>query len=167
MTRFALAAANSCHRAARARYPWTRGVFRFASGSVGPNDSETSSASPSSHPHDDINSSVPNSSTSFESQDSPIAEGILSRPDVATTASSTAHSLEPILVSIQGGMEALHSFTGLPWWATIAVTTVAVRTSLFPFSVIQARHTERLMKARPELATLRQHLRAKLDEVIL
>lgn len=59
----------------------------------------------------------------------------------------------------------MHAVTGLPWWATIALTTVAVKAALFPFTVVQAKHAERLGEAWPEVNILRGYLRTKLDEV--
>lgn len=76
-----------------------------------------------------------------------------------------AHSDGSILGTVQAGLEGMHAITGLPWWATIAVTTVAVKTTLFPFIVIQAHHGERLGNAWPELKILRGYLRTKLGEV--
>jgi membrane protein insertase Oxa1/YidC/SpoIIIJ len=33
-------------------------------------------------------------------------------------------------------LDVIHATTGLPWWATIIATTVAVRTVFFPITVI-------------------------------
>lgn len=77
----------------------------------------------------------------------------------------TTYSDGTVLGTIQAGLEGVHGITGLPWWATIALTTVVVKTTLFPFVVVQARHGERLGNAWPELRMLRGYLRTKLGEV--
>lgn len=159
--------------------PFRRAVLRpcsrtasntiFTSTKVRLDDSASTQTPPSRLPQtsSDMNSSVTPASMEEGSFTLP---GFQADPDIvpaaSSAASSAAHSLGPVLGSIQAGIEAIHTSTGLPWWATIVLTTVAVRTSMLPFSFIQARHAERLMKARPELATLRQHLLARLDEVM-
>ena len=69
------------------------------------------------------------------------------------------------LGGIQEGIKLVHATTGLPWWATIVVTTVCVRTSLLPVVVLQQKHMERLRQAWPEIQTLRKHLNDTLDQV--
>ncbi|CAM9488599.1 unnamed protein product [Sphacelaria rigidula] len=61
------------------------------------------------------------------------------------------HSDGSILGTFQAGLEGVHAITGLPWWVTIALTTVAIKAALFPFTVVQAKHAERLGEAWPEL----------------
>ena len=46
---------------------------------------------------------------------------------------------------VQAGLGWLHEFTGLPWYATIMLTTIAVRTAFVPFVVHQLRATNRYM----------------------
>lgn len=38
-------------------------------------------------------------------------------------------------------LDVIHTTTGLPWYATIFVTTVAVRTAMFPFTIKGVRNT--------------------------
>lgn len=40
----------------------------------------------------------------------------------------------PIMLSTQA-WEAMHTVTGLPWWLTIPVTTIALRTALLPLDL--------------------------------
>ena len=70
-----------------------------------------------------------------------------------------------VVGTLQSGVQGVHAATGLPWWATIAVTTIAVKISLLPVVVHQARHTDRLRMAWPEIQTLRGHLATTLEEV--
>lgn len=44
----------------------------------------------------------------------------------------------PVNLAIQG-IDALHNMTGLPWWATIPLTAVTIRTVLMPLTVQQVR----------------------------
>ncbi|CAM9160222.1 unnamed protein product [Laminaria digitata] len=70
-----------------------------------------------------------------------------------------------IVGGLQSGVQGVHAATGLPWWATIAVTTMAVKISLLPVVVHQARHHDRLRMAWPEIQTLRGHLATTLEEI--
>lgn len=65
---------------------------------------------------------------------------------------------------IQEALQVVHATTGLPWWATIGVTTVGVKISLFPVSLLQYRHMDRLRMAWPEIQMLRKHLNDTLDK---
>lgn len=67
--------------------------------------------------------------------------------------------------AVQSGVQEIHTVTGLPWWATIAVATIGVKITLIPVVVHQARHVDRLRMAWPEIQTLRGHLASTLDEV--
>jgi YidC/Oxa1 family membrane protein insertase len=51
-------------------------------------------------------------------------------------------------------MDTIHDATGLPWWATIALSTVLIRASLFPLMVHQFRITAKLTLMKPELEAL-------------
>lgn len=66
---------------------------------------------------------------------------------------------------VQSGVQGVHAATGLPWWATITVTTIAVKIALLPVVVHQARHTDRVRMAWPEIQTLRGHLATTLEEI--
>ena len=45
----------------------------------------------------------------------------------------TGYGLSDIAIR---SLDVIHSTTGLPWWATIIATTVAVRTVFFPITVV-------------------------------
>lgn len=51
-------------------------------------------------------------------------------------------------------LDSLHATTGLPWWGTIAVTTVMLRVCLFPLSVKFARNAAKMAKLQPELSEI-------------
>ncbi|CAH1247254.1 COX18 [Branchiostoma lanceolatum] len=60
-------------------------------------------------------------------------------------------------------LEQVHLHTGLPWWATIAMTTVALRLGLtFPLAVYQAHVIARVETLQPELARFAAELRRRV-----
>ena len=54
----------------------------------------------------------------------------------------------------------MHDVTGLPWWVTIVMVMVALRTALLPFNIKTMEHTTRLALAKPELEALQAELAA-------
>ncbi|XP_078576715.1 cytochrome c oxidase assembly protein COX18, mitochondrial-like isoform X2 [Branchiostoma floridae x Branchiostoma japonicum] len=61
-------------------------------------------------------------------------------------------------------LEHVHLHTGLPWWATIVMTTVALRLGLtFPLAVYQAHVIARVEGLQPELARFAAALRRKVS----
>ncbi|OQR81304.1 Cytochrome Oxidase Biogenesis (Oxa1) Family, partial [Thraustotheca clavata] len=56
-----------------------------------------------------------------------------------------------IVNAAQNVIEAVHTTTGLPWWATFACTAIVVRGSLFPLLVYQIKSTERMAVASKDL----------------
>ncbi|KAL7747636.1 hypothetical protein RI367_006925 [Sorochytrium milnesiophthora] len=86
----------------------------------------------------------------------------------ATTAASTevatnvAHAIGDLKLAglasswtpvgwVQQGLEALHVSTGLPWWASIAVMTVGIRTLMLPLVIKLQRDMATLANIKPEL----------------
>jgi len=67
--------------------------------------------------------------------------------------------------AIQQLLELVHVSTGLPWWGTIALTTVAIRTALLPVVVKLQRNTALLQQIKPEMDVITAKLtRAKADK---
>ncbi|EEY61447.1 mitochondrial inner membrane protein OXA1 [Phytophthora infestans T30-4] len=56
-------------------------------------------------------------------------------------------------------LDVIHSTTGLPWWATIIATTVAVRTVFFPVTVISMRNAAKMKLFQPDM----EKLKAQMD----
>jgi len=52
---------------------------------------------------------------------------------------------------IQNLLEAIQVSTGLPWWGTIVVATLTVRTLMLPFVLNQLRNAARLNNIRPQM----------------
>ncbi|KAJ2564140.1 Mitochondrial inner membrane protein oxa1l [Coemansia sp. RSA 1813] len=55
-------------------------------------------------------------------------------------------------------LEYAHVTTGLPWWATIMVVTVGIRTALFPLAVYSQRELVKTNNSKPEFDRLKQKL---------
>ncbi|ETK96195.1 hypothetical protein L915_00999 [Phytophthora nicotianae] len=55
-------------------------------------------------------------------------------------------------------LDVIHSTTGLPWWATIIATTVAVRTVFFPMTVISMRNAAKMKQFQPEMLKLKDQM---------
>ena len=64
---------------------------------------------------------------------------------------------------IQTSLYALKNVTGLPWWLTIASSTIVVRTLIFPLIRTQILETRKLTLAMPELSFLYQLLKLRLQ----
>lgn len=65
----------------------------------------------------------------------------------------------PPIGAVQSLMELVHSYTGMPWWASLAVTTAALRTALtFPLMVYSISNTTKLVRLQPEIKSLSKQL---------
>ncbi|CAM0138617.1 hypothetical protein VKS41_008344 [Umbelopsis sp. WA50703] len=53
--------------------------------------------------------------------------------------------------ALEAVLEAIHVTTGLPWWAAIAATTVAIRTLMLPLMVKVQRNNARVANINPDL----------------
>ena len=63
-----------------------------------------------------------------------------------------------------GGLEAMfeyiHVMSGLPWWGTIALATVAVRVALLPLMIKIQRNNAKLMNINPDVTRIMDNLKA-------
>jgi YidC/Oxa1 family membrane protein insertase len=57
-------------------------------------------------------------------------------------------------------LEAINVYSGLPWWGTIAVATLAVRTALLPLMIKIQRNNARLMNINPEVTRIMDNLKS-------
>jgi YidC/Oxa1 family membrane protein insertase len=60
---------------------------------------------------------------------------------------------------LQYVIEKVHETTGLPWWASIMLTTIGIRTATFPIMLMQIKNTYALSQAKPEVEALVAHLK--------
>jgi len=69
----------------------------------------------------------------------------------------------PPIGAIQSLLELVHSHTGLPWWASLALTTAALRTVLtFPLMVYSMNNVSKLERLQPEIKNLSKELDAEV-----
>lgn len=70
------------------------------------------------------------------------------------TSTPTEHSgsiFSPLLNTTSAGLEDLHNFTGMPWWATIIVATFTIRTCLLPIMINVLRTTAKMQALKPQM----------------
>ncbi|KAI8093188.1 60Kd inner membrane protein-domain-containing protein [Halteromyces radiatus] len=60
---------------------------------------------------------------------------------------------------LEAMLEAVHVTMGLPWWGSIAVATLVVRTALLPLIVKLQRNNARLMNINPEVTRIMNNLK--------
>ncbi|OSX68432.1 hypothetical protein BU14_2814s0001, partial [Porphyra umbilicalis] len=73
---------------------------------------------------------------------------------VADAAAASSGLTDYLLLPIRATLEAAHTMTGLPWWATIALTTLAVRGALLPISLRVNRRAHRARLLQPRIKEL-------------
>ena len=56
-------------------------------------------------------------------------------------------------------LSSVHSYSGLPWWQSIMLTTIGIRMTTLPIVLMQIKNTYRLSLARPEIENLVQHMK--------
>ncbi|CAX40696.1 cytochrome oxidase biogenesis protein, putative [Candida dubliniensis CD36] len=56
-------------------------------------------------------------------------------------------------------LEVTHVYTGLPWWGTIVVATIAVRLILFPLYVRASSNATKMSKIKPQIDELLQQIK--------
>ncbi|XP_050229638.1 mitochondrial inner membrane protein OXA1 [Mercurialis annua] len=78
-------------------------------------------------------------------------------PAVNEVAAAAADSFLPVAV-LQHVIDAVHSFTGLNWWAAIILTTVMIRIGTVPLLINQLKATSKLTLMRPRLEEIKQQM---------
>ena len=88
---------------------------------------------------DDDGSNLTSTSGSVDETSAAWASQTVAQSDVPALHDAASMSgFDPVGLTA-AALEAAHTTTGLPWWATIACGAVAVRAGLFPFTVKQAK----------------------------
>jgi YidC/Oxa1 family membrane protein insertase len=70
-----------------------------------------------------------------------------------------------VFSAVQYGLQFIHDTTSLPYWQTIALSTVALRMSLFPMLRFQVASTQKLTKAMPDIQMLYRLLLNRLSTI--
>ncbi|KAL5711747.1 hypothetical protein ACHQM5_013993 [Ranunculus cassubicifolius] len=91
------------------------------------------------------------------SQAPDIATAITQVPGVSEVAIAAADSYAPV-AALQYIIDGVHSFTGLNWWASIALTTLMIRGATVPLLVNQLKASAKLAKMRPQLEEIKQRM---------
>ncbi|XP_023768563.1 mitochondrial inner membrane protein OXA1 isoform X3 [Lactuca sativa] len=89
--------------------------------------------------------------------------GFLLTRNISTTsevAVAAAESWPPVAV-LQHAIDGIHNFTGLNWWASIVIATVAIRTLLAPITINQHKVASKLTILGPELEQIQQKMQDK------
>ncbi|KAI9493409.1 60Kd inner membrane protein-domain-containing protein [Zychaea mexicana] len=60
---------------------------------------------------------------------------------------------------LEAMLEAVHVYSGLPWWGTIATATVIVRLALLPLMIKIQRNNAKMMNLNPEVSRLMENLK--------
>ncbi|KAG7575130.1 Membrane insertase YidC/ALB3/OXA1/COX18 [Arabidopsis suecica] len=84
-------------------------------------------------------------------------------PAINEVAIAAADSAFPV-AALQHLIDGVHSFTGLNWWASIALTTVLIRGVTIPILLNQLKATYKLNVLRPQLEELRQEMSTKAQD---
>ncbi|OZJ03250.1 hypothetical protein BZG36_03523 [Bifiguratus adelaidae] len=66
--------------------------------------------------------------------------------------------------ALQAFLEAIHVWTGVPWWGSIAIATIIIRTALLPLMISIQRNNARLMNINPEMQRIMKNLNTAKQE---
>ncbi|KAL5054272.1 hypothetical protein RYX36_034954 [Vicia faba] len=78
-------------------------------------------------------------------------------PVVSEVAIAAADSYLPVQ-ALQYVIDAVHSFTGLHWWASIVLTTLLIRSATIPLLINQLKATSKLTLMRPRLEEIKEKI---------
>ncbi|KAL3635693.1 hypothetical protein CASFOL_020240 [Castilleja foliolosa] len=78
-------------------------------------------------------------------------------PVMNEVAIAAADSFFPV-AALQYFIEYVHIYTGLDWWASIALTTFLIRTLQFPLLVNQLKSTTKFTLLRPKLEAIKEEM---------
>lgn len=82
----------------------------------------------------------------------------------AVIAMEHVSQLWPVL-KVEQIMMYVHESVGLPWWGTICLSTILLRTLLMPYTIYLLRNSMRMKKILPELAALNKVMKTGIDKV--
>ncbi|XP_022737929.1 mitochondrial inner membrane protein OXA1-like isoform X2 [Durio zibethinus] len=81
-------------------------------------------------------------------------------PAVNEVAIAAADCWLPV-AGLQYVIDAVHSFTGFNWWASIVVTTLLIRGVTLPFVINQLKATAKMTLMRPHLEEIKERMQSK------
>ncbi|XXG82348.1 hypothetical protein AAC387_Pa10g0320 [Persea americana] len=83
-------------------------------------------------------------------------------PVVSEVAVAAADSFFPV-AALQYFIDGIHTLTGLNWWASIALTTLFIRSATIPLLVAQIKATTKLALIKPQMEEIRQQMLDSMD----
>ncbi|GAU40317.1 hypothetical protein TSUD_64820 [Trifolium subterraneum] len=81
-------------------------------------------------------------------------------PVVSEVAIAAADSYLPVQ-ALQYVIDAVHTYTGLDWWAAIILTTLLIRSATVPLLINQLKATSKLTLMRPRLEEIKEEMDGK------
>ncbi|XP_045820950.1 mitochondrial inner membrane protein OXA1 [Trifolium pratense] len=81
-------------------------------------------------------------------------------PVVSEVAIAAADSYLPVQ-ALQYVIDAVHTYTGLNWWAAIILTTLLIRSATVPLLINQLKATSKLTLMRPRLEEIKEEMEGK------
>eukprot|EP01096_Ripella_sp_DP13-Kostka_P007573 TRINITY_DN2771_c0_g1_i3.p1 TRINITY_DN2771_c0_g1~~TRINITY_DN2771_c0_g1_i3.p1 ORF type:complete len:433 (-),score=140.68 TRINITY_DN2771_c0_g1_i3:124-1422(-) len=81
----------------------------------------------------------------------------------AVIAMEHVSQLWPVL-KVEQIMMYVHESVGLPWWGTICLSTILLRTLLMPYTIYLLRNSMRMKKILPELEALNKVMKTGIDQ---
>ncbi|WOL00097.1 mitochondrial inner membrane protein OXA1-like [Canna indica] len=97
------------------------------------------------------------SESSVETAAAAAAAAVAPAPFPGEVAAAAADSYLPV-AALQHVIDAVHSFTGLNWWASIVLTTILIRTATVPLLLNQMKATVKLSMMRPEMERIKEEM---------
>ncbi|XP_031500018.1 mitochondrial inner membrane protein OXA1-like [Nymphaea colorata] len=89
-------------------------------------------------------------------------EAVVQTPGVDEVAVAAADSFLPV-AALQYLIDAVHHYSGLNWWAAIALTTLLIRGMTVPLLINQLKATSKLTLMRPQLEEISNQMRGATD----
>lgn len=87
------------------------------------------------------------------------ADQLTTQADIAVASSSSSFS-ELILTPAMTMLNGVHDVTNLPWWISIALSTILIRCALLPFTLLTMRSSATMQALQPEIALRREAVMA-------
>uniref|UniRef100_A0A8R7K083 Mitochondrial inner membrane protein OXA1 n=1 Tax=Triticum urartu TaxID=4572 RepID=A0A8R7K083_TRIUA len=75
-------------------------------------------------------------------------------PFPGEVVAAAADSFFPV-AALQHLIDTIHTFTGLNWWASIALTAVLIRTAVIPFEVSHHKSSEKIHAMKPAMDAIK------------
>ncbi|XP_066346025.1 mitochondrial inner membrane protein OXA1-like isoform X1 [Miscanthus floridulus] len=140
----------------RSRAAQTLGFLPFSLHLAGPTCRSFSSSAPAPAPNLE-DASAAEVDAAGVLADAAEAAASVPAPFPGEVAAAAADSFPPV-AALQHIIDAIHTFTGLNWWACIALTTLIIRSATIPLLVNQLKATTKLRAINPEMEAIKDQM---------